>query len=548
MRRAFLTVLAPLSLLAATLFFALPAAAAPFSGDAITTHDQTEYQQGDFAHRFNIAFKSHVRVCTNATSGASCDARVTTDGSGTPQAALAPAGYGPAQFLKAYALSGQTAASKPPVIAIIDAYGDSNIQSDLDTYSSAFGIPTLPACAGAVAGSNAACFQKVNEQGGTTYPATNAGWSLETALDVEVAHATCQNCSILLVEASTNNYYDLMAAVDRAVALGATVVSNSYGSSEFFGENVYDSHFNHPGVAFTFSAGDAGYGVEYPAASPYVTAVGGTSLFLNSDGSYSQELAWSGTGSGCSAYESKPTWQIDSGCAQRTVADVSADADPNTGAAVYDSVPYSGRTGWFQVGGTSLASPLVAAVYAQGGVQSGVQANSLPYSRNTSSNLHDVANGSNGACGGLYLCTALLGYDGPTGLGSPSGISAFSSFVSSPLPPAPVSPAPPVLSPPAPVSSFTISTNLTSLSVYRGNSGNDTITVNPAGGFTGSVRLSVSGLPSGVSAGFSKNPTPSSSTLRLSTSRRTPTGAYTLTIQGASGSLAATTALTLIIR
>jgi len=545
MRRALLILFAPLSLLAAMLVFTLPASAAePFSGDTIAAHDQTEYSQGNFASRFHITYRPHVRVCANASTGASCDARVTTDSAGTPQAATGPTGYGPTQLLKAYNLSGQSAAATPPVIAIVDAYGDPNIQSDLNLYSTKFGISTLPSCSGTVAGSAAACFQKINEQGGTTYPATNAGWALETALDVEVAHATCQNCSILLVEASSNNYYDLMSAVDQAVKLGATVVSNSYGSSEFAGENVYDTHFNRPGVAFTFSAGDAGYGVEYPAASPYVTAVGGTSLFVNSDGSYNQELVWSGTGSGCSAYESKPAWQIDPGCTGRTVADVSADADPNTGAAVYDSVSYGGQTGWFQVGGTSLASPLVAAVYAQGGIPGGVQANSLPYTLGSASNLHDVASGSNGVCGGSYLCTALLGYDGPTGLGSPNGIGAFSSTTSS----SPIQTPPTPPTPPAPTPSFTLSASPTSLTIVRGNDGSDTITVKPSGGFTGSVKLSVNGVPSGVSASFSKNPTSSSSSLRFSTSRRTVTGTYTLTIQGTSGSLATTTTLALTIR
>jgi subtilase family serine protease len=214
----------------------------------------------------------------------------------------------------------------------------------------------------------------------------------------------------------------MMTAVDRAVTLGAKVVSNSYGAPEFSGETAYDSHFNVPGVAFTVSSGDSGYGVEYPAASRYVTAVGGTSLLLNTDGSYNQEVAWSGTGSGCSAFELKQPWQIDTGCAKRMVADVSAVADPNTGAAVYSSVSYFGQRGWFQVGGTSLSAPIVAAVYAISGNTSGA-ANSLPY-RNLAA-LNDVTSGNNGSCGGTYFCTALTGFDGPTGLGSPNGFAAF---------------------------------------------------------------------------------------------------------------------------
>jgi hypothetical protein len=182
-------------------------------------------------------------------------------------------------------------------------------------------------------------------------------------------------------------------------------------------------HFNHIGVPITFSSGDGGYGVEYPAASQYVTAVGGTTLNLNSNNSYKSESVWSGAGSGCSAYEPKPSWQKDSGCIRRTVADVAADADPNTGAAVYDTVRDQGRSGWFQVGGTSLASPLAAAVYALAGNASSTSDGSYPYAHTSA--LHDVTSGSNGSCGGSYLCTGVVGYDGPTGNGTPNGTAAF---------------------------------------------------------------------------------------------------------------------------
>src|SRR6266567_8812161 len=176
-------------------------------------------------------------------------------------------------------------------------------------------------------------------------------------------------------------------------------------------------------VPITFSSGDGGYGVEYPAASQYVTAVGGTTLTLNANNTYNSETVWSGTGSGCSAYEPKATWQKDIGCVRRTVADVAADADPNTGAAVYDSVRYQGQLGWFQVGGTSLASPLIAAVYALAGNAGSTTDGSYSYSHTSS--LHDVTSGSNGSCGGSYLCTGKVGYDGPTGNGTPNGTSAF---------------------------------------------------------------------------------------------------------------------------
>ena len=218
-----------------------------------------------------------------------------------------------------------------------------------------FGLPPCTTANG--------CFRKVDQNGGTSYPAANSGWDLEIALDVEIAHAICQNCKILLVEASSASVAALGTAVNDAVALGANVVSNSYGAAEFSSETGYDTYYNHPGVAITASSGDGGYGVEFPAASQYVTAVGGTTLTLNADKTYRGETAWSGAGSGCSLYEPKPAWQTDTGCSRRTVADVSADADPNSGAAIYDSYGYHGQ-GWFQVGGTSLAAPLVAAVYA----------------------------------------------------------------------------------------------------------------------------------------------------------------------------------------
>jgi subtilase family serine protease len=399
------------------------------NADPVVAKDQEIYQRLNVAGRFGIAFHPHMDVCGAAAAGeARCNARVITDDKGTPLATpdvsaqvtpkVLPAGYGPAQFHAAYHLP--TTAAGTPTIGIVDAYNDPNIENDLATYSAMYGLPSCTTANG--------CFKKVSQTGSTRYPSSNAGWSLEMALDVEVAHATCQNCKILLVEASSNSFSNLLAAEDYATA-HATVVSNSWGGGEFSQETLaaYDGHFNRPGVPITVSAGDSGYGVEYPAASRYVTAVGGTSLFFNTTtGSYT-ESTWSGTGSGCSAYESKPAQQTDAGCAHRTVADVSADADPNTGAAVYDSVRYYGMSGWFEVGGTSLASPLVAATYAlSGNVGSNTLAsNAIPYLPGSASYLNDITSGSNGSCSIPYLCTAGLGYDGPTGLGTPNGIGAF---------------------------------------------------------------------------------------------------------------------------
>jgi subtilase family serine protease len=247
---------------------------------------------------------------------------------------------------------------------------------------------------------------------------------LEISLDVEIAHALCPNCKILLVEATSNSFANLLAAEDYA-RTHANVVSNSWGGNEFSSETTsgIDGHFNHIGKPITFSSGDSGFGVEYPAASRFVTAVGGTTLKLNSNNTRASETVWSGTGSGCSAFEPKPSWQKDKGCIRRTVVDVAADANPNTGAAVYDTVRFGGSSGWFKVGGTSLSSPIIASIYALAGNGSSTVDGSYPYSH--LSGLLDVKVGSDGICSLLYLCTAVLGYDGPTGNGAPRGTGAF---------------------------------------------------------------------------------------------------------------------------
>jgi fibronectin type 3 domain-containing protein len=400
-------------------------------------------------------------VCALPIPGiAGCQADVVTDSAGRPLASGSPpsGALGPSQFHSAYNLP--TTAPGTQTIGIVDAYDDPNIASDLANFDSYYGLAAPPS------------FQKVNQSGGTSYPSANSGWDLEIALDVETAHAICQNCNILLVEASSNSLANLGAAENEAVKLGATVISNSWGANEYSSETSDESsYFKHPGVAITASAGDNGYGVEFPAASQYVTAVGGTTLNL-SNGSYGSESVWNGTGSGCSQYEPKPSWQHDSGCSHRTLNDVSADADPNTGAAVYDSISYYGQTGWFQVGGTSLASPLIAAVYALAGTPTSVTYGSAPYAA-AAGQLHDVTSGSNGSCGGSYLCTAGSGYDGPTGLGTPNGVGAFSAAPST-TPGAPTS-----LTAAAGNASVSLSwtaptntggSNITGYKVYRGTS------------------------------------------------------------------------------
>jgi len=217
-------------------------------------------------------------------------------------------------------------------------------------------------------------------------------------------------------------------SVDEAVALGATEVSNSYGGGEWSTEESDEgAHYNHPGIPITVSTGDSGYGVEFPASSQYVTAVGGTSLSTNTSTRGWTESAWSGAGSGCSRYISKPSWQgiiSNSTCFNRAIADVSAVANPSTGVAVYDSYGSSGGANWLVFGGTSVASPIIAGVYALAGNAASVNYGSTPYSHTSS--LFDVTSGSNGRCRFTpSLCTAGPGWDGPTGLGTPNGTGAF---------------------------------------------------------------------------------------------------------------------------
>jgi hypothetical protein len=345
----------------------------------------------------------------------------------SPMTTTAPSGYGPADISSAYKLAGATSGGK--TVAIVDAYDDPNAAQDLAVYRQHYGLPACTTANG--------CFKKVNENGATSpLPSVDYGWGLEISLDLDMVSATCPDCHILLVEANSATDADLYKAVDTAAATsGVAAISNSYGGAEASTQTADDAHFNHPGVAITASSGDNGYGVSYPAASRYVTAVGGTSLTKASNARGWTETAWSGAGSGCSAYDAKPSWQTDSGCAKRTVADVSAVADPNTGVAVYDTANSCGTSsycdylislgvvqgadGYVQVGGTSASSPIIASVYALGGHTSA----SWTYAHTAS--LNDVTSGSNGSCSGSYLCTAKAGYDGPTGLGTPNGTGAF---------------------------------------------------------------------------------------------------------------------------
>jgi hypothetical protein len=403
-----------------------------------------------------------------------------------------PGSLGPASVVQAYALNGATPPA-PQTIALVDAYNAPGIASDLETFDAHF---NLPAC-----NETNGCFRKVNQNGeaenppfprtthqlevahkGTTAQRKQAelaeGWALEIATDVEVAHGVCQSCRILLVEANTNENEDLYAAEQTAVAIGANEVSNSWGGSE---PGIDFPQFDHPGVVITASAGDDGYldwftgslseAAEYPASSPHVVAVGGTRLALNEQsGAREGETVWNdggesngeveplgAGGGGCSASFAAPAWQqnlpdwASVGCeGRRAVADVAADADPWTGVAVYDSTEDEGNKGWSMIGGTSVASPIIASVFALAGGSHGVAYPASTLYENAATNpgsLHDVERGSNGechkriykatgeakctpeeeaqVCSERAICLAGPGYDGPTGIGTPAGVAAF---------------------------------------------------------------------------------------------------------------------------
>jgi subtilase family serine protease len=351
-------------------------------------------------------------VCGAPAPGfAACHALIRTDVNHS--STVSPAGYHPADLQSAYGIAAAASAATTQTVAIVDAYDDPYAQRDLDTYRSNF---NLPAC-------DSGCFTKINQSGGSSYPRANGGWAQEISLDLDMVSAICPNCHILLVEASSASFANLGAAVNEAAIKGANVISNSYGGSDASDAN-YGSYYNHPGHAVVASSGDSGYGAEYPASSYYVTAAGGTSL-TNTGGVWS-ETAWTSAGSGCSAYNSKPSWQSiisTAVCPKRAEADVAATADPNHGVSVYDSYCYQGYCGWLEFGGTSVASPIIASVYALAGNANSVTYGSYPYAHTSS--LHDVTSGSNGSCSSTQLCSAGVGWDGPTGLGSPNGTGAF---------------------------------------------------------------------------------------------------------------------------
>ncbi len=346
----------------------------------------------------------------NRPGYARCFAWIRTDV--TPMLGMQPnvSGYGPSQLQTAYNLPSSTKGSGQTV-GIVDAYGNPNAESDLGVYRSNF---SLSACTTANG-----CFKKVDQNGGTNYPPGNQNWGAETSLDLDMVSAICPNCKIVLVEATDNSFKNLGIAVNQAVLQGAGQVSNSYGGGEFAAKSKY---FTHKGVVITASSGDSGYGPSQPCSWSTVVCVGGTTL---SKPSPRTEVSWTGAGSGCSAKVAKPAWQTDKGCTKRSESDVSATANPAFPVAVYDTYGYGG---WTAFGGTSVASPIIASVFALAGNHGSVKSAKGIWAAGGGPNLNDITGGgSNGACPPAYpyICKPGVGYDGVTGWGTPNGTGAF---------------------------------------------------------------------------------------------------------------------------
>lgn len=354
--------------------------------------------------------------------------------SGAPQlSSSSPTGLPPSAIQSVYNLSGlspSSGAGAGQIIAIVDAYHDPNALADLNTFDKAYGYPALSTCTSL--SQSGPCFEQADPQG---TPRTNSGWVLEESLDIEWAHAQAPGAKIVLVEAASNSNTNLFNAVSYANSIGATEVSMSWGGGESTGETAYDSDMTHAGTLYTASAGDSGHGAEYPAASPNVIAVGGTTLNGCSGTScarFTSETTWSGSGGGASADEAVPAYQSGytgpvSGASSisaltggtRGIPDVSFDANPNTGVSVYDSTSYQGQSGWFTLGGTSVGAPDWAGILAAGRAagQTALEGDAAIYSGGYTTNLRDITSGTNGSCG--TDCTAGPGYDLVTGLGSP---------------------------------------------------------------------------------------------------------------------------------
>ena len=468
----------------------------------------------------------HKRVCDGPrTPGhARCQARVRVDAKGEVVTSATPQGLGPADFQSAYKIPSGSAGV---IVGIVDAQDDPNAESDLAVYRQQFGLPPCTTANG--------CFRKVNQSGqASPLPGADPGWAGEISLDLDAVSAACPACRILLVEANSSSTADLGTAVNTAAALGAAAITNSYGGDEDSSSPTYDRlYYNHPGVLITACSGDGGYGVEYPASGAFVVGVGGTSLVKASNARGWTEGVWNSgggaPGSGCSQYTAKPSFQTDPGCAKRTVADVSADADPNTGAAVYDTYGGPGfGTGWQVFGGTSLASPLVAAIFAASGKAS--VGTGFIYANTPDFN--DVTSGTNVLSGGAgcsgtkrYLCAAQAGYDGPTGWGTPNGtlIAASSGGGGGG----------------GGGGDFTIALSPASVTVAQGSTAIYSISTAPIGA-SENVALGVAGLPSGATAvlGSSTIVSGQTTSLTISVGPGVAQASYSLTVTGSAGTTA----------
>lgn len=358
-------------------------------------------------------------VCDPSAHGAHCKAEINQNvpvqaNPNAPAANLSGVQPGLLQYLYNLPLNGGAGQT----VALIVAFDDPAAEADLAVYRQTFG---LPPCSG-----TNGCFSKIAGNGSGTLPAPDYGWATEASLDLDAVSAACPQCKLMLVEAASAQIPELATSVDTAVAAGATEVSNSYGVAEAADNVAYDSHYNHPGIPITAAAGDIGYGVQFPASSEYVTAVGGTSIQQIGNDAV-QEVGWSLSGSGCSQYITKPAYQTDNFCKMRTVNDVAVIADPADGLAVYDSVLNGpGNGGWAVIGGTSMSAPIVAAMYALAASgTSGSPATLYGKYHGKNAAILDVTSGSNGSCAVALLCTAARGYDAPTGVGVPWGVAAF---------------------------------------------------------------------------------------------------------------------------
>ncbi|HEY7114686.1 MAG TPA: hypothetical protein VIA45_17290 [Thermoanaerobaculia bacterium] len=426
------------------------------------------------------------------------------------RATSVPTGYGPADLQDAYKIPIELGAGR--TVAIVAAYDDPTIEQDIAVYRAQFGLPPCTVASG--------CLRKIDQNGGTNLPGVSpAGddWAPIWALSAEMVSAACPNCNILLVEAVDDVSFGLFIAVNAAAAQpDVAAIEVLAGGPSDGKDQTYDSeYFDHPGIAMVTPAGNNGnYGSVpyYPPSSPYVTAVGGTTLVRDGSTRGWSETAWSGSGSGCSRIEPKPAFQTNTACAKRTIGDVAAVADPNTGVAVYDS---RGSGGWAVYGGTEVAASLVAAIYALA-APAGPNDYPVSYPYASPSALFDVTSGRNGSCSGL-LCAAGPGYDGPTGLGTPNGIAAFQ--------------------PPGAAADFSLSLSPTAASVVAGGSASATVATATALGSAQSVTLATGPLPAGVTASFSPAAIDSgnSSTLTFTTTPAAAPGTADISVTASNG-------------